>query len=310
VFIVHKPHRAAMTAEDTARALLARAQRRTFTLPDRGVSLAALCWGSRGPVVLLHHANGFSKGAWALVAEALQTRWRLIAIDARGHGDSTKPTGAEAYEWDHFALDLVAVAEQLCAEAGHSIALGIGHSFGGTSMIGAAARRGDLFERLLLVDPVIPPSPDAHQMGERPEYLERLVNGARGRRSHWPSRAAARAWCAERTLFAAWRPEAIELYLLDAMEERADGSLSLKCPGAIEGAVFGGSLRLDLPALARRVRTPARFLWAARGYFSRAMYEAIAASMASAAIHDVEAGHLVPMEEPELVAAAALECLG
>src|SRR5262249_35020843 len=62
VFIVLNPHRAAMTPEDTARALLARAEWRTFTLPARGVSLAALCWGSRGPVVLLHHANGFSKG--------------------------------------------------------------------------------------------------------------------------------------------------------------------------------------------------------------------------------------------------------
>jgi pimeloyl-ACP methyl ester carboxylesterase len=146
-------------------------------------------------------------------------------------------------------------------------------------------------------------------MEAQPEYLEGLVNSARGRRSHWPSRAAARAWCGERAFFAAWRPEAVELYLLDAMEERADGSLWLKCPGAVEGAVFGGSLRLDIAELARRVRTPTRFLWAARGYFSRAMYEALAGSMASATIDDVDAGHLVPMEAPELVAAAALQCL-
>ncbi len=176
-------------------------------------------------------------------------------------------------------------------------------------MIGAATRRADLFERLLLVDPVIPPSPDADQLEARPEYLEGLVNGARGRRSHWPSRAAARAWCAERALFATWQPEAVELYLLDAMEERADGSLWLKCPGAIEGAVFGGSLRLDVAELARRVHTPTRFLWAARGYFSRAMYEALAASMPSATVDDVDTGHLVPMEASELVAAAALQCL-
>jgi pimeloyl-ACP methyl ester carboxylesterase len=293
-----------MTAEHTARALLGRAERRTFRLPERGVTLAALDWGGRGPLALLHHANGFCKGVWALVADALRERWHVIAFDARGHGDSSRPEGAAAYAWDEFAEDLVAVAVQLAVEhGGRPIALGIGHSFGGTSMIGAAARRPDVFERLLLVDPVIPPPADA-TADERPEYLQRLVDGARMRRAHWPSRAAARAWCAKRTLFADWRPEAIDLYLLDGMHERADGSLQLKCPGAVEAAVFGGSLGLDIMALARRVRAPTHFLWAARGYFPRPLYDTVAALISGAMVEAVEAGHLVPMERPDLVVAA------
>lgn len=294
-----------MTAEATARALLARAERRTFELPERGVALAALDWGGHGPLALLHHANGFCKGVWALVADALREHWHVIAIDARGHGDSSRPHGADAYAWDEFAEDLVAVAERVMAEhGGRPIALGIGHSFGGTSMIGAAARRPDIFQHLLLVDPVIPPPPDSLPPAERPEYLQRLVDGARARRAHWPSRAAARAWCAERALFADWRPEAIELYLLDGMHERADGSLHLKCPGAVEAAVFGGSLGLDIMALSRHVRAPTRFLWAARGYFPRPLFDTVAASIGGAVVDTVEAGHLVPMERPDLVVAA------
>lgn len=294
-----------MTAEARARALLARAEHRTFVLPARSVEIAALDWGGGGPLALLHHANGFCKGVWALVADALRARWRVVAIDARGHGDSSKPEGAAAYAWDTFAEDLLAVARPLvAAQGGRPIALGIGHSFGGTAMIGAAARRADVFERLLLIDPVIPPPPDPAFRPERQPHLRRLVDGARRRRARWPSRAAARAWCAERAFFAAWCPEAIELYLLDGMHEHADGSLELKCPGAIEAAVFAGSSSLDLFALAQRVRAPALLLRAERGDFPRPLYDMLAAAMGDARVDDVDAGHLVPMERPDEVVAA------
>lgn len=294
-----------MTAEGTARALLARAERRTFVLPRRGVEIAALDWGGDGPLALLHHANGFCKGVWGLVADALRADWRVVAIDARGHGDSSQPEGPDAYKWDNFAADVLGVAEQLSADsAGRPIALGIGNSFGGTSLLGAAARNTDLFERLLLVDPVIPPPPDLEMRPERHIHFRRLVDGARRRRAHWPSRAAARAYCASRRLFANWLPEAIELYLLDGMHQRADGSLELKCPGSVEAAVFSGSTSVDIFALARQVRCPTVLLWAEHGDFPRPVYEMIAASMADARVETVACGHLVPMERPDLVVAA------
>lgn len=294
----------AMTAEATARALLAHAGRRTFALPGRGIDVAALDWGGDGPLALLHHANGFCKGMWALVADALRGSWHVIAMDARGHGDSSKPEGADAYAWHHFAEDVGAVAELLAARHGRPIALGIGNSFGGTALIGAAARRPELFERLLLVDPVVPPPPDPSPDAQHPPHMRRLVDGARRRRMHWPSRAAARAWCAERALFRGWLPEAIELYLLDGMHEHADGSLELKCPGAIEAAIFAAGRPRDLLDLAGRVRSPTRFLWAEHGDFSRARYETVAASMRAADVATVNSGHLVPMEHPEIVVAA------
>jgi len=292
-------------AEATARALLARATSRTLALPQRGIETALLEWGGDGPLALLHHANGFCKGVWAEVATALaDAGWRVVAMDARGHGDSSHPEGAAAYAWDHFAEDLVAVAAALAAERGGApLALGVGHSFGGTSMIGAAARRPALFERLLLVDPVVPPPPGAVDP-ERTPQLRKLVDGARKRRADWPSRAAARAWCRERRFFAAWRPQAIELYLLDGMRERADGSLELKCPGAIEGAVFAGSGGVDLFARAVAVSTPTRLLWAAAGDFPRSLHQALADTLRDAQLEPVDCGHLVPMERPDLVIAA------
>jgi len=293
--------------EATARALLARASRRALALPGRGVETALLEWGGDGPLALLHHANGFCKGVWAEVAVALaDSGWRVVAMDARGHGDASHPEGAAAYALDEFAEDLVAVAAALAQERGGTpIALGIGHSFGGTSMIGAAARRPGLFDRLLLVDPVVPPPPAARIHVERAPHFRKLVEGARKRRAHWPSRAAARAWCRERRFFAHWRPEAVELYLLDGMHQRPDGSLELKCPGAVEGAVFAGSATLDLFALAARVRSPSLILRAEGGDFPLAVHAALAETLGGAGLDSVPCGHLVPMERPDLIIAAA-----
>ena len=291
--------------EATARALLDRAHRRTLSLAERGIDVALLDWGGDGPLALLHHANGFCKGTWAEVADALGRRFRVVAMDARGHGDSSQPQGPHAYDWNHFAEDLVAVAEALVAERGGApIALGMGHSFGGTAMIGAAARRPDLFARLLLIDPVVPPPPSANITPETTPHLRKLVDGARRRRGHWPSRAAARAYCHERKFFSSWRPTAIELYLLDGMRERPDGSLELKCKGAVEAAVFGSSSTIDLFALAAQVTVPTDVMWAERGDFPRAVHAMLADTLRAGHVIEVSAGHLVPMEDPRLVLAA------
>lgn len=290
-----------------ARAILAAATRRRLALPERGVEIALLDWGGEGPLALCHHANGFCKGTLGLVADALRGRFRVVAMDARGHGDSSKPREPSAYRWHHFAEDALAVAEQLVAEGGEAdVALGIGHSFGGTSLLGAAARRPGLFGRLLLVDPVTPPPPSSERSAEQAEQVQRLVDGARKRRPDWPSREEARAWLAERSLFADFLPEALDLYVEDGMRERPEGGVALQCPPEVEATIFGASGELDVFELARGVATPALFLRASRGAFPRAAYEAMASRMRAARVEEVDSGHLIPMEHPERVVEAAL----
>ena len=284
---------------------------RRIPLPECGVEIALLDWGGDGPLVFMHHANGFCAGTLGLVAEALVPRFRVIGMDARGHGDSSKPEEPDAYAWPNFAADYLAVAERLADECGGGrVAVGLGHSFGGTSALGAAARRSELFERLVLVDPVMPVPELTAQYRDDPERaarVGRLIDGARKRRSLWPNAADARAHFASRSLFANWLPAALDLYIEHGLRERPDGQLELRCPGEVEATVFSSSGSVDVFELARRVTTPTTLLWAARGDFPRAVYERAAALMASARIVDVDAGHLIPMERPDLVVAAVLE---
>jgi len=284
--------------------MLTRAERRRLRLERRGIELALLDWGGDRPLALLHHATGFCKGVWAPIAEALSRRFRVIALDARGHGDSAQLEGAAAYAWPEFARDLEAAAEALAGQHG-PVALGIGHSFGGTAMLGAGRARPDLFERLVLVDPVMPHASMASADGEN-----RLAAGARRRKTEWPSLATARAKWGERRVFRAWSPEVLDLYALDGLRERADGSVTLKCPSTVEAVIFEQGRALDAVQLA--ADHPVRTLWlrAAHGNFDGPWCQTLAGSMRACELVELDAGHLVVMEQPPLVADHALRFAG
>src|SRR5574337_1468351 len=94
--------------------------RRRFASADAAVEIAALDWAGDGPIALLHHANGLCAATWTLVAEALAADHRVVAIDARGHGDSSAPVPPGGYPMRAFVDDLAAVARALLAESRHS----------------------------------------------------------------------------------------------------------------------------------------------------------------------------------------------
>lgn len=293
---------------------LAGATRREVRIEGRRIALldfGAGALGDAAPLALLHHANGFCKGVLGLVARGLRGRYRVLAMDARGHGDSDPAPPEEGYAWSGFARDVERVAARLCQETGRPrVALGLGHSFGGTSMLGAAALAPERFERLVLVDPVVPAHGESARTPERQAHVEEMVRRARRRRAAWPSFAEARAWLGERALFEGWDPRAFLLYLHDGLRRAADGGVALKCDPEVEAEVFLRGDEIDVAALASRVRVPTLFLWAARGSFSRPVYEALAAGIPGARVEAVAAGHLVPMERPELVTEAALRFAG
>jgi pimeloyl-ACP methyl ester carboxylesterase len=284
-------------------------ERRRVALAQAGVEISLLDWGGDGPLALLHHANGFCAATWGPVAERLREDFRVVAMDARGHGDSSRPEGESAYAWTHFGRDAAAVGRALLAESGQPrIALGLGHSFGGTSLLMAAADEPELFARLVLVDPVMPP-PRVEEAAIDPTRVERgdgLIERARRRREVFPDREAARASWSEKPLFRDWDPRAFELYLQEGLRDRPDGQVELKCATEVEAAIFSQGRSFDTWEVAAKVSTPTLLLWAEHGDFPRVVFEEVAKRMGDARILDAAAGHLVPMEQPDLVAREAL----
>ncbi len=250
---------------------------RRFTTTNN-VEIAAWDWGGDGPIALLHHANGMCGATWTLVAERLATRYRVVAIDARGHGDSSSPPAPEGYPMRAFVDDLAAVADALLAESGHTrIAYGIGSSFGGIVTAMAEAQRPGLFERIAMLDPPIHPDdalrakldPSGGIVDPRPQ----IAAQARKRNAIWPSRASARAAWQDKAMFKAWQPRAFDLYLDEGFRDRPDGSVELKCRPDVEATVFATSGDLDIFAAAPQIEAPVLLVRAGRGSLPAPAFE-------------------------------------
>lgn len=102
-----------------------------------GVPIAFETAGAGYPLVVLHGFFGDrTSGRSAGYVEALAGQFRLILIDARGHGDSGAPEGAASYEPGRQVQDVLAVLDAL----GISQAVAWGASMGGITGLQLLAR--------------------------------------------------------------------------------------------------------------------------------------------------------------------------
>lgn len=110
------------------------------------LSLHYLDWGrsDAAPMVLLHGLCG-NAHSWDFFALNMRNDYRVLAVDQRGHGDSS---WAESYGTRDYVLDLEAFAASLGLE---SMVL-VGHSMGGINAIIYAAIHPEQVHRLVIVD--------------------------------------------------------------------------------------------------------------------------------------------------------------
>jgi pimeloyl-ACP methyl ester carboxylesterase len=143
-----------------AESLEVTAQSHTIDLPAGRFHY--LSWGAERtelPTALLLHGITSSALSWVRVGPALADRYRVYALDMRGHGDSIKP-GPGAYSLRHTADDAAAFMKALGLES----PVLIGHSWGGATAMVLASGAGSHvpvpdFSRVILEDP-------AHTFGQ------------------------------------------------------------------------------------------------------------------------------------------------
>ena len=113
-----------------------------------GLRFHYLEWGKKdAPPVLLLHGIAQQCHSWDFISLALSDKYRIIALDARGHGDSQWP-GDSDYSLEAHQRDLDAVVEALCLK---DFVL-IGHSMGGRNGYIFTSRRPELVKALVIVD--------------------------------------------------------------------------------------------------------------------------------------------------------------
>lgn len=110
-------------------------------------------WGPAGaPILLMLHGFPEYSGAWAELAERLCDRYRCIAPDQRGYGQSWAPADVAQYATGKLVGDMVALIDHL---GGGPVTV-LGHDWGASVAYVLAARQPERVDRLIILNGVHP----------------------------------------------------------------------------------------------------------------------------------------------------------
>lgn len=302
-----------MTASETGGRQQADEGRRITLAMPHG-TMSGLRFGPEGgePDLLFLHANGFNAATYRPLLAPLGARWRVLALDQRGHGLTRLPADPDRLEdWWPYARDLITLLDRRLAAGAPPVVLA-GHSMGATASILAASQRPRAVRRLILADPVLV-APAFRlslftPLGRQLAGLSPLSVGAAKRRPVFASRAEALETYAGRRAFSTWQPGFLEGYVEGGFIDDPEG-VRLACAPAWEAASFRSHRHNAWGAL-KRLPMPVRIMAAAEAstvFGGAERVRRIAARVA--AEHLPGTTHFLPMERPDLVRNALQEAL-
>jgi pimeloyl-ACP methyl ester carboxylesterase len=126
-----------------------------------GVRIAYQVFGAEGPWLvmlpcwIIAHAR-----CWKAQIADLAQDFRLLVVDGRGNGESDRPAGAEAYTYEAYVEDALAIMD----EAGVGDCVVFGFSKGGPQAALIAQARPEQVKAVVLIAPVAPMNDDGRQM--------------------------------------------------------------------------------------------------------------------------------------------------
>ncbi len=256
------------------------------------ITLAVWEYAGEEPPIFFCHCAGLCGRAWDPVIRRLALKNRILAWDARGHGDSDAPMHPGAYAWDGFSEDLLGVLDALGL---NTEVRAVGHSGGASTLAHAALMDPDRFSRLVLIDAIIaPPSfyPSAKWLAEL----------SRKRRHVFESEDAARQRFGGKPPMNLWHPEVLDAYLTHGFSRDAAGRLHLKCQGEAEARVYESGGMVPLYERLHEITVPVLAITGAESYMlehvrgqSRRLQQATLMELPNTS-------HFIPQEQPEVCA--------
>ncbi|MBI4236152.1 MAG: alpha/beta hydrolase [Chloroflexi bacterium] len=251
-------------------------------------------WGGQGPPLVLLHGGRRTGRSWDAVARRLRDSFRVLALDARGHGDSdTPPSG---YADQDRVNDLAGVIEGL----GLGSLFLMGHSLGGATSALYAARHAEKVRGVILIEPVADGPRHWVRVGS---FSEDKTPRDRGRRNGWASLEELRQVLQRNPMTQAWTPEVLEDVLHGETRVHADGRVEMKWHAY---AYNPEELRKDtfsLLAEAPRLTMPVLIMASAGNAHLQSDLEPIAGALPRGILVALPGlGHNIYMEAPDVVA--------
>ena len=272
-----------------------------------GIDLSYVEWSASAahPVVLMLHATGFHARCWDATVGALPEGLRVIAVDQRGHGQSTGKSPIDS--WVQFAADCEALIEHLDLRD----IVGVGHSMGGHCITLTALRRPAAFRNLVLIDPVLP-EPAVANVDRFAGLAGPHEHPLTQRRNRWASWQQMFAAFENRFPYSVWQKRVLEDYCRHGLMPAPHGELQLACPPIVEASVYMRSKSARILDRLKELMLPVTILRAKytpqepglRVDFTRsATWEGLASYFPNARdVYLPELTHFIVMQAPELVA--------
>ena len=231
------------------------------------------------PVLALHGVTAHAKRWWVLAAALPEIR--LICVDLRGHGHSP---WAPPWHLEQHVADALAVLDELALEQ----AAVFGHSFGGAVAVHLARTAPERVRRLVLLDPALGLDPAdmlaAAEETRADESYPDLDTARADRRSRWPG----------------FPDELVEAELAEHLIRDGDRWRYRYSQAAVVAAWSEMARAAPTPP----AQLPTLLLPAAHeDYVQPAWVQACRAALGERlTVCEVDAGHLLHMERPDVVA--------
>jgi pimeloyl-ACP methyl ester carboxylesterase len=209
-----------------------------------GSRIAAFELGGAGDVLMMAHATGLCGPMYQLLADELTDRFRVVALDFRGHGDSSGAPELD-YGWDRMAEDVAAIADHIGPATIH----GFGHSMGGAALLLAERNSPGTFASMYLFEPIIFSSEFST------EGQNVMAAAARRRRLEFDSRADVLTRYSSRPPFNRVHAGFVASYVEHGFADQPDGRVRLKCLPEVEAQIFSNGGQVELGAI-DQVKTP------------------------------------------------------
>jgi pimeloyl-ACP methyl ester carboxylesterase len=117
-------------------------------------------WGKRGGSIVILHSMGMDAYSMEKMCEALEDRYRILALTILAHGDSTIPAKTVTLP-EHAEL-----LRECYKKLGYTPCVLIGHSIGGRMSMILAADHPEEVKGVVLVD-IAPPDPVSRSWGQQ-----------------------------------------------------------------------------------------------------------------------------------------------
>lgn len=275
-----------------------------------------LILSSQGPLLMHAHANGYPPESYRAFLAPFLDRYQTRAVYLRPFWPGSAPDVLR--DWRLFRDDYLEALPSQLMDAGSETFIGMGHSLGGMTTLMAAIEKPELFRALVLIEPTLfPPWMGFLMRSMAPFNLFRrvhpLVRRTMRRKTTFPDQETMYQNYRKKPIFSAIPDHVLRDYVSGLAGHQEDGTVRLKYSPEWEVGVYetGGSADPYVWKNLPNIPCPVLVLRGERSdTVSLNTLERIARRLPRGkALTLPSVGHLLPLEEPEQVAAIILDFL-